>query len=182
MRKFLSYILLIAVLQACIVAQTKRLADCDFNFKEVTKLHANGVDVLRVKSLSELNLAENVTLSKGVLQNKMAISTNVLLDVKNNSNGKAALNAVEWILLLKNKEVVRGNTDQKLALEAGETGVLPLNFTFDLFKVLAESNMSDLLALAEDPFNSGALTIKIKPSFTIAGKQVKYPSYINVKY
>lgn len=182
MKKYAFVVLVAFILQSCIVSQTKRLADCDFIFKEVQKIEANGVDVKNVKSLSDLNMGENLMLSKALLLQKLPVKINVLLEVQNNSKGKAVLSNTEWILLLKNNEILRGATDYKMALNTGEKGALPIHFSFDLFQVLNNSEVADLLTIAQDPFNSGALTVKIKPSFTIAGQQVKYPGYINVKY
>ena len=178
----LTVLVLFAALQSCIVTRSLQFANCDFNFKEVKTFKANGVDVLNMSSLSDLNMGSKMSLSKSLLTGKMDVNIDMNLDVVNSSKGKAVLNTVDWILLLKKKEVLTGTTDSRLMIEAGQTGLLPLKFSFDLFKILSDSDISDLWDIAQNPSNPDLFTVKIKPSVQIAGQQVKYPGYININY
>lgn len=174
-------LLSIVLFHSCIVSRTMNLANCDFNFNEITSLKANDVDVMN-KSMSDLGFMNSASLSKDLLSGNVDMDINMKLDVVNGTEGKAVLNTVDWILVLKNQEVLNGTTDYRLLVEPGQTGVLPLNFSFNLLKVLNNSDVSDLWDIAQNPIDPDVLTVKIKPSVQIAGKQVKYPGYININY
>ena len=181
-KSVLSIILVFTLLQSCIVTRTLQLVNCDFNFNQIKSFTANGVDVLNQSSLNDLSFNNKMNLSKSLLTGKMAVDVEMALDVVNKSDGKAVMNTVDWILLLKKEEVLSGTTNTRMLVEAGEMGVLLLKFSFNLFKVLKGSNISDLWEIANNPSNPDLFTIKIKPSVQIAGQQVKYPGYININY
>ncbi len=187
MKKHLFIIPLIIFATGCVLTRSARFAKCDFNYDEVVELKANGINVLGKDELSDFSTAESFSLSKAFAQRSLKVDLQMNVEVVNENPKKAVLNTVDWILQVKNKEVLLGTTSQRIeVLGDGGKATLPLKASFDIFKVLSDYSYSEitsiLWAISDNPNNPNVFTFKLKPSFQMAGKQVKYPGYININY
>lgn len=187
MIKILSQFIVLITLSSCVVSQTKRFAQCEFRFKNIEYLNSNGVDLIGKSSLSQLGWKDGAKLTSALAKKNVPFNMQVNLDVKNNNSGTASLIRVDWLLVVQDKEIAQGTTHEKLEVTGnGGTATLPLSISIELFEALKDEGISTvastLWAIAKDPKNPKVMKIKLRPYFNFAGKEVKYPGYINIKY
>jgi LEA14-like dessication related protein len=108
------------------------------------------------------------------------------LDVSNPGVQTALLNGLGYILEIDGIEMTQGFLDRQLQVGSGAKAVLPINMAFDLKKVLSGKSLDAMKNLA---FNfagigggSSAVTVRLKPNFTVGGKTISAPSYIPVSF
>lgn len=187
MKKHLFIIPLVIFATGCMFTRSARLSQCDFNYDEVMELKVNGIDVLGKDELSDLNAVQSFSLSKAIAQRSLKVDMLTNIEITNPNANKAVLNTVDWILQIKNKDVLSGTTSQRIIVEGNDgKAILPLSVSFDLFKTLNDYSFSETMSIlwdiAENPENPNVFTFKVKPAFQVAGRQMKYPGYIRIKY
>lgn len=187
MKKILFIISVFIFLSGCVLTRSARFANCDFSYDKLVMLKANGIDVLGKDELSDLSTSESFSLSKAIAQQSLKVDLQMNVEVENPNPKAAVLNTVDWILQIKNKDVLTGTTNQRIeVLGNGGKATLPLKASFDIFKILSDYSFSETMSILWDisskPSNPNVFTFKIKPAVQIAGQQVKYPGYIKIKY
>ncbi len=183
----LLYTALIVCVSSCMIFRTARFAQCTFHFKEVTQLEGVGVDLKGKSQLSSLNFKQGTRISRSLLKKKMPMNITVALEVQNPNSGLAAMSRVDWILVLKGKEVLRGSNDQRVSVPGnGGKALLPLTVQFDLFEALKgespKETRSFLWKLTKKTKDPNVFTVKLKPHFYILKKEIPYPGYVNIRY
>ena len=181
---FVLSILSLGVFQSCSLSKVMRFAECEFVFKEITKLEATGISIKDKSSVSSLSFMNAAKLAGAFAKEDMQILLDLDLLVKNPNTKEALLNRVDYIVLLDGEQILDGTTNERISVPGGGSSTLPLKFNFDLFQVLSGKSTIEvgqiLWDLAADTKHPKNMKIKIKPYFTIAKQQVKYPGYISV--
>lgn len=185
MRKLL-FLSIIPIITSCSYLKTKRLENCEFLFKDITEFKIEGVNMKDKNSISDLNLFEGMKLTAALVNQKANADLVFLVDIKNPNTGDAQLNATDWILLIKDKEVLNGSIDEHINIPAEKTISLPLTVKFEVFKILQQFSQEEIQDivwnLTENKKLPDEVTLKLRPTFLIAGQKIKYPGYIKLKY
>ena len=172
------------VLSSCAILKTARFAQCEFSFKDVSQLSAKGISIKGKSGLSSLSFKEAAVLGSAVTQKNVPINLDVNVLVKNPNEKEASLNKIDYIVLLDKKQILDGTTNQRIKVKGNGQAVLPLSFTFELFKAMEGKSFSEIAEVlwdvASDSDNPDHLQIKIRPYFYIGNQQIKYPGYISV--
>jgi hypothetical protein len=188
-RKSIIFSVLLVVITLGSCRQLKELssfANCEFRLGSVQNTSLAGVNVQQVRSLSDLNLLQAGKITAAYASGSLPLSLTLNVDVKNPNATQAAMNSMDWILLIDGKEIVDGTVNDRIAITPnGGVATLPIQIRADLRKILAknstEENINMGLGLAGNGNKpSPKLTLKVKPSFLIGGSSIKYPGYINV--
>jgi len=160
------------------------LTRCEFRKKEIDKLNLGEVNVLNVSALTDLGFADIAKLGKSFANGSLPLAVNFQIEVRNPNDALAAVNKVEWILEIDDREMTRGTTNQRIEVPPGETTTFPLGTTLNLRKILSGESKNSVLNFAMNLVGKGEeqsrIRLKIKPFFRILGAQIGYPGYIKL--
>lgn len=167
--------------------QANRLADCAYNFHSFTDVYVADTKLDGVNQLSDLSLLDAGKMTAGFLSGNLPMSVTANISVTNPNKKAAAINAVDWILLVDGDQVADGKITERFEVAPnGGTAILPVAIKLDLSGALKSDDKGTLMKFAFNVSgNTGVLpsevTIKIKPSIAIGKKTVKVPGYIPIK-
>jgi LEA14-like dessication related protein len=107
------------------------------------------------------------------------------VEVRNpNLSDVAAINRLDWILLVDDKEITQGTNEQRVEVPPNSITNMPLSFKIDLRKVISSGASSAflnlVLNLVKQSKQPSSIKLKVKPSFNIAGVNIAYPGYISL--
>jgi len=185
MKKIIALFSLALIMFSCDVAQsvlgTVSLAQCEYKYNSISNLSLGGVN------FSSDNLVSSaLALTSLFSKSSIPLQFTLNLDVKNPGVQTALLNGLQYMLDIDGIEMTTGSVDSKLQIATGETGKLPVNLNFDLKKAMSGQSADAVKKLALNFVGIGSeatkVTFKLKPSFTVGGKQVQNPSFIPVSF
>lgn len=187
MKQLIIPFVLSVIISSCVIFRTNRFAQADFDFKNIETFTAAGINVLHKAKLTDLGWKEGTKLTSAIGQANVPVTMKMNVDVTNNAKGIASLVKLDWILLIKNKEVLNGTTNERIKIDGnGGKAVLPLTFNFELFKIFKDHGITGAVSamwdMAQNPEDPDVISVKLKPYFNIAGLDAPMPGYITVKY
>lgn len=185
---FASLMLLVLALSCGIKRQAdemRNLAQCEFRFEGLSRVLVAGVDVSKVSDLGDLTVEDSSALFASLAFGSVPLEATVDVGVRNPTPSKAAVNRLEWILLIDDIEVASGAVPQRVEIGPnGGTAVIPVSFSTDLLKVLSgrsgESVINFALNLAGSSDRPSRVTVKVKPSVQLGGRTVQYPGFLTL--
>ncbi len=177
---------LLAVTSCVQIKQAMQLAKCDFRLKDVTGLDMAGVNVQKIESFSDISITDIMKITSAFSKGSMPVNFKLNVEIRNPNAEKAALNQLDWILMIDQTEIAKGSTNQRVeVLGNGGVAVMPISITSDLKKVLSSESMASLanmvLNMADASGKPTTLTLKAKPYISIGSATIPYPGYINIK-
>lgn len=177
---FLSVILFFSGCQT--IRELSALSKCQFRNKDFGKMEVAGVNLLSYNTIQDINLLEagQMTL-KLTREPSIPFFVTFNVEVKNDHDKVAALERMDWILEVDNKDVINGTSTQRFEVQPLQTNILPITTSFDLKKVLNKDYLEGVFALVQGKNEEDArIRLKIKPRFRIAGIRIGYPGYIKI--
>lgn len=182
----LVFVCLIGISSCKQIQQALQMAKCDFRMKDVTDINVVGVNVQKIESFSDISISDVLKLTGAFAKGSFPVSLKVNLEVRNPNAQTAALNRLDWILMMDQTELAQGTTSQRVEVPAGGgTAVMPISITSDLKKVLSSESMQSLvnmvLNMADASGKPTTLMLKAKPYITVGSASIAYPGYINIK-
>lgn len=181
------FFLFILFLSSCRqIREAEALAKCDFRLKDIGSLKLDQIDILKVKSISDIGFADMAKLGVTFASGKMPLDLRLNVEVRNPNSAKAALNRLDWMLLIDQSQVAEGTTNQLLeVLPNGGISNLPLDISTDLKKVLTGQALKSIINLVLNLCDAGGkptrLTLKAKPWINVGNSSIAYPGYISIK-
>jgi hypothetical protein len=186
------YLTIIALvsLSACTVGEQVRelnaLRSCKFSIKRIEKIDVAGVDVKEIIRSGNLDIISMPGLVLGLLKGNIPLKTNLVVEITNPTANTAAINELDYKLLIDQHEVVDGTINQEISVAANESTLVPLEFTFDIYKFLANDsirhNIQNFIQKSESQEPRVIhLTIRIKPGILIGNQLIKYPGFIDIE-
>ena len=183
---FLSIILSLVMLACQQINQMANFLKCEFRIGSVQNTRLAGINVQQIQSFSDLNLLDAARLTSAYAQGSLPITLTLNVDAKNPNSSTAAMNKMDWILLVEGKELVTGIMNEKVTLNPdGGTSTIPLSISADLKKIMSGNSTQENINLGLGLVGGGSkpsqkLTLKIRPSIMIGNINVPYPGYISV--
>ncbi len=166
-------------------AELNTFVQCKFKLKTVKNLRLANVDVQKVKDYKQLNMMDVINLTSAVTSGKIPLTFTLNMEVKNPNQKLAAMNRLNWILLIDGIEMTSGVVEQRVEIPSGNSTVLPMKMKVDLKEVLkgetAKSIINFGLNLADASDKPTRITLKAKPTIVVAGRPISYPDYITIK-
>jgi LEA14-like dessication related protein len=168
------------------ISQGKNFAKCQFRMTTMDNINLVGVSISsNMQSLEDINFLDAAkimaTFASGA---EMPLTFIQNIEVQNPNPATAALNRLDWILYVDDKEITQGYHDQRIEVQSNQTVNMPLNFRIDLRKVInsgaADAFINLVMNLAKQSKRPSRIKIKVKPSFNIFGATVAYPGYISL--
>ncbi|MBC8111421.1 MAG: hypothetical protein H7Y04_10210 [Verrucomicrobia bacterium] len=188
MKQSLSFLLLVFLVSSSCqqIKQMVNFTQCEFRTQSVENTNLAGVNVQQIQRVSDLSFLDAGKLVTAYARGTMPLSMTLNLDVKNPNASTAAMNSLEWILLIEDKELVNGVVNDRVSIApGGGTVTMPIRINADLRKIMAKNSRDENLNMAfglvgEGNKPSKKLSIKVKPSIMIGSAVIRYPGYITV--
>jgi len=186
MKKIFSLIILTGMLSACgILSELTALTKCEFSFHSAQDPYLAGIDVMRVRSFSDLTFLDGQKAVANILQKQLPFEITANVEVLNPGQVTAAVNAIEWIAYIDNIQVTSGRIDNRIEIPGnGGTAIIPIQISTDLFEYLEGDNPRTMLNFGLNLVDAGGqptrLSLKIKPSVYVGATMLTYPDYFTI--
>jgi hypothetical protein len=167
------------------VSQTQALSNCQYKIANVSNITLAGVPFQNVKGLKDISLMNAAALGSAYINKNMPLNFNLNVAIKNPGAQEAAFSGMDWVLLIDGAEYLNGVVNQRISIApSGGTASLPMSINLNLLKVLSGKSKDNIInfasALSGADGTSSRITMKIKPSFAIAGSVYKWPSFFTI--
>lgn len=185
MKKISFLTLLLFVLFSCrTIREVKNLAQCEFSTTTIENLRLANINVQDASEISEISPLEIAGILRSVSQKTLPLSFIVNINISNPNEKLAALNYLEWIAEIDKVEIAKGIVNQRYEIAAGQSIIMPLQISSDLYKIFSQKEGRDLvgkaLGIKDEDNRPKNLTLRVKPSISVGKGYVKYPGYITV--
>ena len=173
------------------VGEAKALGDCKYNIISADSMLVAGYDVREFRNmrrLEDFNPIKYPRLAAGLLTRNIPFGAKINLEITNPTAKLAALNQLEYRVLLAGKELAQGFINQRVEVpSAGGKTIVPVRLKTNAYELLTDPATRDAFAnvlrnLSGDQSSSPTkVTIKIKPTIDMFNKAVNYPGYITIE-
>jgi len=161
--------------------QAQALRDCNYSFASISDLTVGNVVIQGKQSFRDLSLQETTGISQLLMARKLPISLTAHIAIQNPNNKTAAIDALEWILEVRNKEVAKGSIQQRIEVKSGQTIQIPIPVSTDVGSILKAFSMKEITEVMFNLSDASGIPVeaklKIKPSIRVGKKQIQAPSY-----
>jgi hypothetical protein len=167
------------------VEELAAFKQCKFRVASVSNTSLMGINIQNMNSLREVNVTQVLNLTNGYLQKKLPLNFNLGVEIQNSAKSAAAMARFAWIMKIDGKQMLEGNMNSPVRVEAGQTSVIPMGISFNLFDVLKSESKDALLNFAfnlggKGGTNPSRIQMLIKPTFKVGTQDYTYPSYLEV--
>lgn len=170
------------------VADAKVFGDCKYDIASVDSVYLSGIDIREfknIRSFSDFDLAKYPGLAMGLLRKNVPLDLRVNIDITNPTKKRAAINQLEYKVLLTNNEIFNGYLSQLIEVMPGTSPTrVPVRLNTNAYQLLSNDKTRDefvnmIMALTgKGDAKPTKFQVKIRPTLDVAGKQVNYPGYI----
>lgn len=137
------------LLPGCAALQSlAALSQVRFDLERVSELRLAGVDLLRVRGYEDLSPRDVLQVTLALTTRELPLELTLDLAADNPAdNPEARLLALDWTLLLQERETVSGLLDQAVVLPSGAVTAVPVQIRLDLLEFF-EGSARELVELA----------------------------------
>lgn len=171
------------------VSDAKTFGECKYDLASVDSVYIAGLDIREfknIKSFQDIDFARYPRVAMAFLRKDIPLDLRVNIDITNPTKKRAAINQLEYKVLLTNSEIFSGFLSQLIEVMPG-TGKtrVPVKLSANVYQLLNNDQTRDefinLITTLTGKSNAkpSKLTVKIKPTLDLGGKQVNYPGYIS---
>ncbi|MDW8345368.1 MAG: LEA type 2 family protein [Bacteroidia bacterium] len=178
---------MLVLVQCQAIQQTRNFANCEFSLVAMNRLSMAGIDILGIQKLSDLGLPAILQLGTLFInESEFPLDINLSVEVRNPNNVLAAMNRLEYICLIDDREVLSGVMKERVEVPPLGKATFPIDLRIDLKKIFKDQESRNAvigfgLGLVGNSQQPSRLSIKAKPSIRIGKRYVKYPGYIKFK-
>jgi len=182
-------VLLIAVFTSCsVLQQTSEIASfarCEFRIESARNMKLAGVNIQDKHTLSDLNIMEMTKIAGIIAGGTLPLNFDLNVQIKNLNPGMAAMNKLDWILIIDDIEMTRGMLNQRVEIPANNITGVPVSMSLDLMKSLNGKSGDALINFALNLAGTGSrptrIKLKAKPTILIGTTPIGYPVYITIR-
>lgn len=171
------------VLSSCATnykAQLNALGQFNYNVQSVDQLRLAGRDINSFSGNQGVSLSSLPGIAFALLKQDLPLQGRVNLQITNPTKTLANINEFKYIVEFSGKPLFEGSIDENIKLATGETMVLPLSFSANIFNVAKEQGLEKVVNDIFTRDSNALLALKIKPSIKVGNKNIFYPGYITV--
>jgi hypothetical protein len=169
------------------ISQAKALGECRYTIASADSVYLAGVDVRQLRKVEDINPARYPRLAAGLLTRNVPLDARINLDITNPTNKLAGINQLEYRILLAGQELFNGFLNQRIEVQpgGGKTRV-PVRLNANAYQLLTDPKTRDAFTQLVQNLSGATdtkpskLTIRIKPTLDMGGKQINYPGYITI--
>lgn len=187
MKKYILICILALIASSCgISRKIDVLEKCNYSIKSADSVYLAGKDISKLVKNKTLELSSVPGLALAMFRKNIPLSANVKLSINNPTSKTAAINQFDYIILIKGQELAAGSVDRKISVEPGATTIVPVQINSNIYSFLSNGKIIEELVAFMGGTESGPgekkglITIKIRPSFMVGNKLIKYPGYISI--
>lgn len=158
--------------------QLKALEQCKFEVESVDSLYLAGADVERLLKDGNLDVGR---FAFAMMNRKLPLEGLVHLSVQNPGDHTAGVNAFQYQVLLAKEVLATGTVDARVQVKPGEMQRVAVPVKSDIYGLVKSKDvMQELVNFVSgrelsQPYD---LTIRVKPTLSIANQQINYPGWI----
>jgi hypothetical protein len=177
--------LLVSSIAGCTaLREVSNLRKAQFAIDRVSNPRLAGMDLFGFESYEDLGTTDVLRLGSSLSDGELPMAFTVNLEATNPSSNSAnaRLTAMDWTLLLEDKETVAGRFEREVVLPPGEPKNVAVQVELDLVRFF-EDNLRGLVNLASAIVqNEPPQTVKLRvqPTVNTALGPIEYPSPITV--
>lgn len=165
--------------------EAQNFAKCEFKLATVNDIKVAGINFQKVDSKSDLALTALPKIVNAFSSNSFPLTLTLNLDVKNPNTTAAAMNNLDWILLIDDIQMVTGAVNERVDVPASGQSTFPIKIEVDLKQALSGKSFDSMLNFAFNLAGEGnkptRFMLKAKPSINVGSYNLKYPGYIDVQ-
>ncbi len=184
-----SFVLIIGTFVSCSITdqitQAKQLSRCDFVIMGVQEVHLAGIPLNEGMKRNDLNAGQMIQLAAAIFSVNMPLDFDILLKATNPNDKDAALNKLDYQVLLDDNQLISGSITERIFIPAHDTIIIKIPVNAELFEVLSGKSGDAVVnlgfRLSGQKSNKGIIEIKIKPSIKVGLKDISYPGFISLK-
>ena len=166
--------------------QVEAFEKCEYLITSADSIYIAGKDVSKLINDGTIDIGNMPELAFAYLRKDIPLKARINLQIKNPTANLAAINQFEYKILIKGQELANGFINQKVSVEPGNTTTVPVNLNANIYQFLSDGKtMQQITDFIKGGNTSGTekkgvITLKIKPTISLAGKLINYPGYITV--
>lgn len=177
-------LLLVAAGGCATLQEIVALRQVDFSLGQVSGVTLAGVELDRIRRYEELGLVDAARIGGAIATGRLPLSLTLHVRAENpEGNARARLAALDWTLLLQDRETVSGGLPESVLIPAGVTTDVPLSVGLDLLEFF-EGSSRDLvnLALALAGQDAPPTTVRLRavPTIETPLGPIRYPEPITI--
>ncbi len=167
--------------------QLKAFEKCRYEILAADSVFVAGADVKKLIDSRGADLSSLPGVAVGFLSRDIPLTGILQVRITNPSGTLAGVNQFQYKLLVRDKEVVEGVSDQRITVKPGETVTVPLKINANVYRLLTDgSTIQEVLGFMQSakgaaPVRTTKLGLKIKPTLTLGNQSLNYPGYITVE-
>lgn len=167
--------------------QMKQFSQCEFKINTVNQLNIAGVSMDGKSKISDFTFTETVRLINALAKEEIPATFTIRLEAINPNSKKAAMNQLDWKLLIDQQQVAKGIIEKQIVIPPnGRKADFPVPVSVNLKELLTGKSGQALMNLVTDITGQGSgsseLTMKLSPTIRIGKQMLKYPGYVYVKH
>ncbi|MFN4909239.1 MAG: hypothetical protein ACK475_10540 [Bacteroidota bacterium] len=132
------------------------LRDMQFRIVRVENMRVVGVDVSRLRSLTDVSAMDAIRLADAFRSKRLTTTFTVYLEARNPNDGGGGskpadltLKELPWQLYIDGKQTISGSIRKEIAIPGGQTSApIPIEIEVDLTKVITDRGYDELMSLA----------------------------------
>ena len=187
MKKYILICILAIIGSSCGVSRKIDILEkCNYSIKSADSVYLAGKDISKLVKNKTFDLSNAPGLALALFRKNIPLSANVKLSINNPTSKTASINQFDYIILIKGQELAAGSIDRKISVESGATTIVPVQINTNIYSFLSNGKtMEELVGFLSGAESGpgekkGLVTIKIRPSFLVGNKLIKYPGYISI--
>ena len=181
--------LLVLFISGCSVFQqtseVATLTKCEFRIESARNIKLAGINFQEKDALSDLSITEMAKIAGAIAGGTLPLTFDLNVGVKNPNPNTAALNRLDWILIIDGIEMTRGLLNQRIEIPSNNVSTFPVSMNLDLMKFLSGKSSEALINFALNLAGTGVrptrIKLKAKPTILIGTKPIEYPGYITIR-
>ena len=167
------------------VQQAKNLSNCEFVYAGIIKTDVSGIRLDNREGASDFSFFEVTKLLGALGSGDLPLTTNVLVNIKNNSGKVAALNKIEWEAFIGDSKITTGTLENRIEVGSGVQKQISIPVSANIAQLFSGDSRNEILNFVEgligDSDETPSIKLKVKPFFKIGKSYVAYPGFITVE-
>lgn len=164
--------------------QMAALRDVGFSLDGLSGVALAGVDLTRVRSYDDLGFRDVARITAALTSRSLPLDLTLHVRADNpQGNGEARMVALDWTLLLQDRETVSGGLPQAVAIPDGGSADIPLAVRLDLLDFFEGSGrdlVNLVLGLAGAEAPSTSVRLRATPTIETPLGPIRYPRPITI--
>jgi len=191
----LSLALLPFLISRCSVSrqltEAKALGDCRYAIKSADSVRISGYDIQQfrnMRNMNDFNPIKFPRIATGLLTRNIPLDARINLGITNPTNKNAAINQLEYRVLLAGQELFQGFLNQRIEVApGGGQTIIPIRLNTNAYQLLTDDKTREAFTqfvsnlAGSDDSKPSRVTIKIKPTLGLGNKAIDYPGYITIE-